>query len=81
MEFLMATTITAHFEPTTDNFGRLTLKAHRGVQVLPVNFLIVLAFIATFVLAMTGLALIDNAAFDHNHNAVTYYGGVPLDYD
>ena len=77
----MAPTVTAHFEPTTDNFGRLTLKSQQAVQILPVNFLIILAFIATFVLAITGLAFIDKAAFDHDHAGMTYYGPVPLDYD
>lgn len=77
----MATTITAHFEPTTDSFGRLTLKAHRGVQALPVNFLIILAFFSVLILAITGLAFADSAVFDHNHDGTTYYGGVPLDYD
>lgn len=77
----MATTITAHFEPTTDNFGRLTLKAHHGVQVLPTNFLIVLAFFSALILAITGLAFADKAVFEHNQAGMTYYGGVPLDYD
>ena len=77
----MATTITAHFEPTTDNFGRLTLKAHRGVHAVPDNFLIVLAFFGVLILAITGLAFADQAAFEHNQPGMTYYGGVPLDYD
>ena len=77
----MATTITAHFEPTTDNFGRLTLKAHHGAQKLPDNFLIVLAFFAILILAITGLAFADKVAFAHNQTGTTYYGGVPLDYD
>ncbi len=77
----MATTITAHFEPTTDNFGRLTLKANRHVQALPANFLILVAFFSVLILAIAGLAFADSAVFDHNHAATTYYGGVPLDYD
>jgi len=77
----MATTTIVHFEPTTDNFGQLTLRAHHGIQALPVNFLLVLAFLATFILAMTGLAFADKAVFEHEHNSMTYYGGVPLDYD
>ena len=77
----MATTITAHFEPTTDNFGRLTLKTHRGIQILPDNFLIVLAFFGVLILAVTGLAFADYTAFEHNQAGTTYYGGVPLDYD
>jgi hypothetical protein len=77
----MATTIAAHFEPTTDNFGRLTLKANRHVQALPTNLLIVLAFFGVLFLAMAGLAFADSAMFEHNHAATTYYGGVPLDYD
>ena len=59
----MATTITAHFEPTTDNFGRLTLTAHRDVQALPQNLLIVLAFLSVLILALAGLALADSAMF------------------
>lgn len=77
----MATTITAHFEPTTDNFGRLTLKTHRGIQILPDNFLVVLAFFGVLIMAVTGLAFADYAAFEHNQAGTTYYGGVPLDYD
>ncbi|HTM82320.1 hypothetical protein [Asticcacaulis sp.] len=77
----MAATTTAHFEPTTDTFGRLTLKAHHGVQVLPANLLIVLAFFSVLILAITGLAFADKAAFEHNLPGTTYYGGVPLDYD
>lgn len=77
----MATTITAHFEPTTDTFGRLTIKTHHGVQVLPANLLIVLAFLSVLILAITGLAFADKAAFEHNQAGTTYYGGVPLDYD
>jgi len=77
----MATAITAHFEPTTDNFGRLTLKAHRHAQTLPANLLIVLAFFSVLFLAIAGLAFADSAMFEHNHAGTTYYGGVPLDYD
>ncbi len=77
----MATTITAHFEPTTDNFGQLTLKAHRHVLALPTNLLIVVAFFSVLILVLTGLAIADNTIFQHSHAATTYYGGVPLDYD
>lgn len=77
----MATIITSHFEPTTDNFGRLTLKTHRGTQILPDNFLIVLTFFAVLILAITGLAFADKAVFTHDAAGATYYGGVPLDYD
>ena len=77
----MATTISAHFEPTTDNFGRLTLKAHRNVQALPQNLPIVLAFFSVLILSLTGLALADSAMFEPHQAGTTYYGGVPLDYD
>jgi hypothetical protein len=77
----MATTISAHFEPTTDNFGRLTLKAQRNVQALPQNLLTVLVFFSVLILALTGLALADSAMFEPHQPGMTYYGGVPLDYD
>ena len=77
----MATTISAHFEPTTDNFGRLTLSANRRVQTLPANLLIIMAFFSVLILAITGLALIDSAVFEHGHTAMVSYGPVPLDYD
>lgn len=77
----MGTTTAAHFEPTTDTFGRLTLKAHRRVQALPTNLMIVLAFFSVLVLAIIGLAVADSAVFEQTHSAQTYYGGVPLDYD
>ena len=77
----MATTISAHFEPTTDNFGRLTLRANRHVQALPTNILIIMAFFSVLIITITGLALMDSAVFEHNHSAAAYYGPVPLDYD
>jgi len=77
----MATTISAHFEPTTDNFGRLTLRANRRVQVQPTNLLIIMAFFSVLFIVITGLALMDSAIFEHSHAAASYYGPVPLDYD
>ena len=77
----MATTITAHFEPTTDNFGRLTLKAGRRVQALPTHLLIVVAFFSVLFLAIAALGFADSAMFERGHAGTIYYGGVPLDYD
>jgi len=75
----MATSSIVHFEPTTDSFGSLTLHAQRHAAHF--NLLIVLAFITTLIMALVVLGMIDSAAFEHTHNSVTYYGGVPLDYD
>jgi hypothetical protein len=77
----MATTTAAHFEPTTDNFGQLTLRAHRNVRALPINFLIALAFLSAIVLAITGIVIADSAIFTHDHTQTVYYGGVSLYYD
>lgn len=78
----MATTTAAqHFEPTTDSFGQLTLRAHRSVRALPINLLIALAFLSAIIMAITGIVVADSAIFTHDHAQTVYYGGVPLDYD
>ena len=77
----MATTTAAHFEPTTDTFGQLTLHAHRNVRALPINLLIALAFLSAIILSIAGIVIADSALFTHDHAQTVYYGGVPLDYD
>ncbi|MFT4075701.1 MAG: hypothetical protein QM647_09250 [Asticcacaulis sp.] len=75
----MATMSAVHFEPTTDTFGQLTLHAHRHAS--NINLLMVLAFVATLIVALFVIGMIDSAVFEHAHNPTTYYGGVALDYD
>lgn len=77
----MANTTAVHFEPTTDTFGHLTLQAHRGIRALPMNLLLVLAFISAVFVFLTSLAIIDQAAFAHGPAAPAVYEGVLLDYD
>jgi hypothetical protein len=75
----MATISTVHFEPTTDNFGQLTLHTQR--HVVGINYIIVLAFVAALVLALAIIGMADAALFEHASQGVTYYGGVQLNYD
>ncbi|ESQ84265.1 hypothetical protein AEAC466_07845 [Asticcacaulis sp. AC466] len=77
----MATTTAARFQPTTDSFGQLTLHAERGMRALPINFLLVVAFIAVFVFGLMGLAAFDKAVFTPSHVQPSVYEGVVLDYD
>ncbi|MDI7774494.1 hypothetical protein [Asticcacaulis sp. EMRT-3] len=72
-----------HFEPTTQDFGKLTIRAVRTP--VSIHLLIGLAFVLAFLAALSGLYLIDQAVF-HSASGVasaqnTAYNGALIDYD
>jgi hypothetical protein len=83
-----------HFQPTTDTFGELTLRARRfgsyfttttwdslaaGIDRKALtNAMIMALFLAGFFALLTALFVLDQAAFEGVQPTQTYYGGVSL---
>ncbi|ESQ89600.1 hypothetical protein ABAC460_12080 [Asticcacaulis sp. AC460] len=83
-----------HFQPTTDTFGELTLRARRfgsyftstawdslsaGIDRKALTHtLIMVLFLAGFLAALAGLFVFDQMAFGAEQPSQVYYGGVSL---
>ncbi|MGA9658944.1 MAG: hypothetical protein WBQ60_07580 [Asticcacaulis sp.] len=78
----MATTVNAHFEPKTDQYGELTLQAEHPMHGALYNYLVGLAFICFVILTASGILFADQADFSNpSSHAAHDYTPAAMDYN
>ncbi len=78
--------LSLHFDPAADPFGHLTLRTTRPRRAdrlprISRNAMIGFGFIIALTLAVTGLFIADQAAFNQSPFSAAASASLPLDYD